>query len=656
MSKIARMMQQATAGAAGAGLDVDEVFSTHLYDGNSGTQTITNGIDLSSEGGLVWVKRRDGNLTHALFDTERGVGKLLQSNLSNSEYGTNTPGDDLTNFNSNGFTLGDGQFTSINYNSYNYVSWTFRKAPKFFDVVKYDGSSSAQTIAHNLGVTPAVMIVKQLNGSGRWTVYHKDASPTGNPQNGRLALNTTDAWNEYPTVSSFNTLWNQTAPTSTHFTVGTNATTGANGSKYVAYLFANNNNDGEFGPNADQDIIKCGSVTIDGTGNATVNLGFEPQWLLIRNASSSGYDWQIFDTMRGFRASPDNGAPSLSANSTSGDSGQGDPNLTSTGFEWDGGGGQPNKNYIYIAIRRPIGTEPTSATDVFAMDGEGGDGVVPSYDTTFPVDMVFRKEMNASGFGLWDRIRGGYRLKTHNSEAQDGPFSYATFDHMDGFAEHGAVGNSVQSWMFKRAPGFFEQVLYTGTGSARTIAHPLQAVPQMIWCKRLDASQAWQVYHAYSHPSTPQNYFFELDADNSAADSGRWNNTAPTDSVFSLGSEGKLNTNGEPYIAYLFGEISGISKFGSYTGNGTGQNIDCGFSNGARFVLIKTTTVYRGWVLFDTYRGIVSGNDSYVMLNESSAQNTSKDIIDPYAAGFAVSGSDALNNSNGETYTFWAIA
>ena len=80
MSNIARMMQRATAGAAGAGLDVDEVFSTYLYDGNNTGQSIVNGIDLSGEGGLVWTKARDYTVDHALVDTVRGNTKFVQSN------------------------------------------------------------------------------------------------------------------------------------------------------------------------------------------------------------------------------------------------------------------------------------------------------------------------------------------------------------------------------------------------------------------------------------------------------------------------------------------------------------------------------------------------------------------------------------------------
>ena len=100
------------------------------------------------------------------------------------------------------------------------------------------------------------------------------------------------------------------------------------------------------------------------------------------------------------------------------------------------------------------------------------------------------------------------------------------------------------------------------------------------------------------------------------------------------------------------------SKVGSYTGNGTSQNIDCGFSSGARFVLIKSSTQATEWFLFDTERGIVSGNDPALLLDTTDAEYTSYDLVDPYSSGFAVNYVGAFNgtNTSGQTYIFYAIA
>ena len=159
----------AGAGAGGDVLGVEDVFSTWLYTGNGSTQTITNGIDLSGEGGLVWLKARSETQSHALFDTNRGATKLLASDLSNAE-GTLSG---VSSFSSSGFSLG----SFWNSSPQTYASWTFRKAEKFFDVVTYTGTGADQTISHNLGSTPGCIIVKQTSGAGgEWYVYHRSLS------------------------------------------------------------------------------------------------------------------------------------------------------------------------------------------------------------------------------------------------------------------------------------------------------------------------------------------------------------------------------------------------------------------------------------------------------------------------------------------------
>jgi hypothetical protein len=130
-------------------VDVADVFSTDLYTGNGSTQSITNGVDLSGDGGLAWIKGRSGATDHQLFDTERGATKEL---ISNSTAAEATDADTLTSFNSDGFSIGAD--SNVNTNTATYVGWSFRKAPKFFDVVTYTGTGSARTVAHNLGSVP----------------------------------------------------------------------------------------------------------------------------------------------------------------------------------------------------------------------------------------------------------------------------------------------------------------------------------------------------------------------------------------------------------------------------------------------------------------------------------------------------------------------
>jgi hypothetical protein len=107
----------------------------------------------------------------------------------------------------------------------------------------------------------------------------------------------------------------------------------------------------------------------------------------------------------------------------------------------------------------------------------------------------------------------------------------------------------------------------------------------------------------------------------------------------------------------LFTTLAGISKVGGYTGTGSDLNVDCGFSAGARFVLIRRTDSSGDWYVYDSVRGIVAGNDPYTLLNTTATQVTNTDYIDPLSAGFTVTSSApaGLNASSGN-YVFLAIA
>jgi len=136
-----------------------------------------------------------------------------------------------------------------------------------------------------------------------------------------------------------------------------------------------------------------------------------------------------------------------------------------------------------------------------------------------------------------------------------------------------------------------------------------------------------------------------------------WNSTYPTSSVFSLGTSLDVNTNGATYVAYLFATVAGVSKVGSYTGTGTTNQINCGFTGGARFVLIKRTDSTGDWYVWDSARGIVAGNDSYLLLNSTAAEVTNTDYVDTYSAGFEISSTaPAAINANGGSFIFFAVA
>jgi hypothetical protein len=208
------------------------------------------------------------------------------------------------------------------------------------------------------------------------------------------------------------------------------------------------------------------------------------------------------------------------------------------------------------------------------------------------------------------------------------------------------------SWNFRRAPGFFDEVCWTNTGATQNVNHNLGVVPELIITKRRPASEAWQVYSAATGASAY--LVLNTTAAPVTGNTNRWNATAPTSTVFTTGSA--FNT-AETYVAYLFASCPGVSKVGSYTGNGSSQTINCAFTTGARFVLIKRTDSTGSWLVWDSARGIVAGNDPYLALNSTAAEVTTNDSVDTDSTGFVVNQVAASNvNVTGATYIFLAIA
>ena len=634
-----KKMLQAAAGVGGAGLDITDVFSTYLYKANSTARSITNGIDLAGEGGLVWLKSRSSTREHALYDTERGVEKLLKSNSTGVQQ--NTSGG-LTAFNSDGFSL--GTYADVNGTSYgDFASWTFRKAPKFFDVQTWTGSGVAgRTVSHNLGSVPGMIIVKRTDSASDWTVYHRGAA--ADPETDALFLNTTAAANDHPSY------WNDTAPTDTVFSVGNGSEVNSSSGTYVAYLFAHNDGDGEFGPSGDQDIIKCGSF--EGP-SATVSLGFEPQWLLLKNVDQTNSDWAIYDVMRGISYGWH--AKELYPNKSNSESVGGllnNINLNADGFRVEGG---YSSTYIYMAIRRGPLNPPTAGTEVFAVgDGSAGaSGNAGRYRSGFSVDMGLEKDITGSdNWELVTRLLSGTSLRPNGTNAEDTGVGGAKFDYMDGWNTGTAWADSY-SWMWKRAPSFFDVVAYTGSGVAgRTVSHNLGVVPEMMWVKRRNSTGHWYVYHTgMTGGSDALHSTARLNLNEAGFNTQSWKNYDFTTAHFSLDNAADINGSGGTYIAYLFATLDGISKVGSVSHSGSSTDVNCGFSNGARFVMLKRTDATGDWYIWDSVRGIVSGNDPYLLLNSQAAEVTNTDYIDPLSSGFTIS--DAFTDGD---YIFYAIA
>jgi hypothetical protein len=279
--------------------------------------------------------------------------------------------------------------------------------------------------------------------------------------------------------------------------------------------------------------------------------------------------------------------------------------------------------------------------------------------------MTIHAEVSATGNRqVIDRLRGtrssgpSNYLSTNLTGAEATFASYGFgYDNNTGYLNNLWGGTDGIFYDFKRATGFFDVVAYTGTGSNKTVAHNLGVAPEMMIIKMRSAADRWVVYLESIGATAVAAYLEEAYGMPVNTNSVWFQNTTPTDSVFSLGSGAAVNQSGQDFIAYLFGSVAGVSKVGSYTGTGGNVNVDCGFSAGARFILIKRTDSTGDWYVWDSVRGIVAGNDPYLLLNSTAAEVTSTDYIDPLSSGFTVtSTAPAALNASGGTYTYLAIA
>jgi len=621
--------------------------------GRSFPSTNTSSV-VTSGGGLVWLKSRNASSTdHALFDTARGTGLSLGTNLATGQATASTG---LWDFLPDGFTL--GSLSTVNSLSNKYVSWTFRKQPKFFDIVTYTGNGANRTIAHSLDAIPGCIMIKRTDTTGDWQVYHRGIANTE-----YMVLNS-DAGKATGTDR-----WNSTTPTSKVFSLGTNAAVNANNGKYVAYLFAHNA--GGFGSAGDENVITCGTYT--GTGNATqvIDIGYEPQWVMVKNASTTS-GWVIADNLRGSAVGGD--YERLYANANSAETDINWLGINSKGFEVGTQNNAETNNlgstFVYIAIRRGPMRKPTSGTSVYTPITYTGGTANVTVSCGYPPDTFITFErgaataLNGYAWPIFDRLLGnnGAFYTTRNAAWSSASWgdSYILFDNnngtqlVNGAFFLNATSATYGSWSFRKAPGFYDVVNYTGTGTSAAIPHNLDATPELIIVKALTTATDWAVYC----DEIGSNQYVVLNSNAAKVSSNSyWNNIAPITTVFTVGSASPVNATGMTYAARLFSTLPNVSKVGSYTGTAALQAVNCGFSSAARFVLIKRTDSTGDWYAWDSARGIVAGNDPYKLINTSATEVTNTDFVDTTTTGFEITAAaSATVNINAASYIYLAIS
>ncbi|SRR5579859_25480 len=625
------------AGTGTPGTMIEDVFAATAYVGDGSTSAVHCGVDLVDKGGMVWIMDRTTAQSPQVYDTIRGAGISMQSNSTALQAGPLG----LTSFTSDGYTAGNNAATGKSGDKY--IGYAFRKASKFFDVVQYIGDgTSGRKITHGLAIAPGLVVVKRYDNAGSWIAAHRSAT-------GEMALESTAV-----AAASFTSV---TATSAQDITIASSAN--LSGAYYVAYLWAHDT--------SNSGIIQCGSYAGNGlAAGPTVNLGWEPQFIMVKRSTGSSSDWFIFDASRSLPGAGPTGAREMRPNQTSSEGqyfGGATVNVSPTGFQIvlvDATINASGATYCYMAIRRGPMRTPTAGTQVFNVKSQGVS--TTKITAGFPIDLVIEAQFPTPQSGehaaVSSRLCGsGQFLQTDASAVEASNTGGASFDINDGFTQSSFfASSSFIAWMFRRAPNFLDVACWksAGTTNQRVPFMGLGAVPELILTKTRDTTiKSWSVYYAAGGVNSL------LILNNNAAvttQAGAYGTTPPTASDFGIDSTA-LGT-GTNMESILFASCPGVSKVGTYTGDGTSNSshlITTGFS--PRFFMVKRLDATGDWIVFDSVQGITTGNDSYLTLNTEASQVTSVDSVSPNAAGIFVNqNTTSFINVSGGNYLFLAIA
>ena len=660
-----------------------ENFNTVLYDGNGATNNIT-GVGFQPD--WVWIKERGPASEQSnIYDSSRGVQKFIVSNSTAAE--VTGSANRLNAFGSDGFTVGSDN--EINDTGSTYVAWCWKanggttasngegsvtstvqaNTKAGFSLITWAGTGGVNTVGHGLSSAPELILIKGLSSTGDWQVY---SSVTGNGN--KLALNTDAA-------QSSTTRWDSTSPTSSVFTLNDSGL----GTNLVAYAF-----------HSVTGYSKIGSYT--GTGSTTdrpiINTGFEPAFVMIKNSTTAD-DWMIHDNKR----NPSNPRDKYIRANTSdpeGEFAEFGLDFLTNGFQvgpttnnnWNGSG----QTYLYIAFGKNASTSsPTLNNSFNTMLYEGTNADLSIGGIGFQPSLVWIKVRDAAREHIWsDSNRGINRELSSSDNAEEelrgvGAFNTQVYTYTDtligtnnGFyvdnstPNYNADGENYVSWVWKatsiptintdgsvqslvsanQAAGF-SIVTYKADGaSGATIGHGLSQALDMIIIKRRDGGSGFNWIVGHSSLDFTANETLTLDSSTTIATWNYFNATAPSSSVFYLGTganTSSVNGSGGNYVAWCYHAVSGFSKFGSYTGNSSTQAITgLGFSPG--WVMIKETDGVDSWEVYDTARGATN----VLYPNGTNAAGTNSGLTSFDSDGFTL-GSATSANESGKTYIYAAF-
>lgn len=667
-------------------------FDTVLWTGNSASRVIEV-PNLSGNVDFAWIKSRSGTGWHALFDSNRGTGKRLSSNSTGAEL---TEADGLTAFGEGQFSLGADSVNLVNKSGDTYVAWTASlsvdnanntngsipsvtktAASGFMSAITYTGTGANATVGHGLGVAPELVLYKDRDNISNWDVFNTTIG-AGN----RLQLEATNASNA--SATSFN----NTNPTSSVMSIGTNTNTNRVSADFIAYAFT-----------SIAGVCKIDTYEGNGVLNTVSGLGFEPGWIIVKNVDNVA-EWAIFDASRG-------DASVLYADLSNAES-TSDAlkyRALADGFSMDANNWANNRDgntYIYMAIAKadPLtytstinpspsftsapklalkkeleGTTLTNkASDEFEVNNRTASGGSESVTmSNIPkIDFLWAKNTNNTGstthdHSIFDSIRtNGWRVRTNDTGAQNDYSANFTLNGNNSYTVNNDAMNQANStWVAfaaslpnvnatntngsiqssTKANSFMSAFTYAGTGVDETVGHGLELAPDMVIYKRTNGVDGWKVYNRTIGASG----LLELNTTGATTTVGYWGNTHPDSSVVTLSDGGGFNTSGGEYVAYAFTSVEGVCKVGSYEGDGSTSNSTVtGFE--PQWILIKRTDVAANWTIYDNKR-----DSGMTLYPDTSGVEDGPIAMSFNSDGFTIKhNNDRVNNAVG-TYIYLAI-
>ena len=643
MSSNKKLLQGASGfnNLSGSADNVEDYFDVTLWNGSGAANApVRTGVnlagyavnDVGGDGGMIMIRSAHQN-DWVVTDTVRGKNSQLATNKNDA---ANTATNCVTQFFDYGFKVHANP--KVNKSGVNNLAYTFGVREKFFDIQTYTGSGSGgKTVSHNLGMMPSMVWIKCISTGNPWVMWHKKGK---NQDGSYFSATNQQYYMQINNTSSYQNpggVWlTSLTDSAITFAVGYGMVNQSN-QTYIMYLFGDYEDENS--------LISSGDYTGAGTSYVDVNVGFEPQWILIKKTSPGQADnYRVFHHKTGlvneepYTADHDQpqslGLPYGWSEAAWGVS------VKADGFRIQGHNiGTSGHSYLYTAIRRPFMGTPTDYREVFSYTNQGSNSTTPAFG---------RNSRNATDFGFYcprsngelkfgARILQKNELTLRNNQAMDSPnnshprnnmmFNIAnpvgTGYTLNGLGHHrtdygwwNTYYSNVDAWSWTRWKGICDIQTYRTTGSNITLKHSLGAVPEFMGVKGLYGGGSgytsdWRWYHKDMVASNNAQYYLSTLNANAASNSGYsstpvWQNTTPTDENVYIGTDQHVNSTQDEACVWIgFASYPDRVDVGYYTGNGTHTNnsrliqTNLNANGYIRMVLVKPVSQTGSWYWTD---------------------------------------------------------